>query len=213
MVGGSQVPNLLEPDAASTLVVSQDVDIVVPVAAHQDVRDALASIEGYKPSREEPSVWLPNDPQRLEINFIGRDPSLHESADTYVFDDPTLPLLVFGLLTLLKEGRTIEVAGVRVLVPKPAGLLIEKLLTERTGLKGERDLLVALGLLIQCGESDLREIEDQFKTLSSDGRRSILSNLALLSLMKPLAEMPDPIRWREEAENLSRRLERVSHEL
>lgn len=34
MVGGSQVPNLLEPDAAATLVVSQDVDLVVPVGRH-----------------------------------------------------------------------------------------------------------------------------------------------------------------------------------
>jgi hypothetical protein len=38
MVGGSQVPNLLQPEAASTLVVSQDVDLVIPVAAHAQVR-------------------------------------------------------------------------------------------------------------------------------------------------------------------------------
>jgi hypothetical protein len=32
LVAGSEVPNLLEPGAASSLVVSQDVDIAVPVA-------------------------------------------------------------------------------------------------------------------------------------------------------------------------------------
>ena len=111
MVGGSQVPNLLQPDAASTLVVSQDVDLVIPVIAHARVR------------------------------------ALRETSDSYVLDDPKLPLLVFGLLNFLREGAVIETGGVRVPLPRPAGLLIEKLLTERSGLNGERDLLVALGLL------------------------------------------------------------------
>jgi hypothetical protein len=31
LVVGSEVPNLLQPDAASTLVVSQDVDLALPV--------------------------------------------------------------------------------------------------------------------------------------------------------------------------------------
>ena len=44
LVGGSQVPNLLEPDAASTLVVSQDVDLVIPVSAHAQVCAALARV-------------------------------------------------------------------------------------------------------------------------------------------------------------------------
>ena len=43
MVIGSEVPNLLQPDAASTLVVSQDVDIGVPVARLDDVKAALRS--------------------------------------------------------------------------------------------------------------------------------------------------------------------------
>jgi hypothetical protein len=33
LIVGSEVPNLLEPDAASTLVVSQDVDVGVPWTA------------------------------------------------------------------------------------------------------------------------------------------------------------------------------------
>jgi hypothetical protein len=41
MVAGSQVPNLLQPDADSTLVVSDDVDIVIPVSAHAEVKQRL----------------------------------------------------------------------------------------------------------------------------------------------------------------------------
>jgi hypothetical protein len=91
MVGGSQVPNLLQPDAASTLVVSQDVDLVIPVAVHVRAREALARVSGYVPSTAEPSVWLPDSDERLEINFIGRDPALQNSGDSYVLEDPTLP--------------------------------------------------------------------------------------------------------------------------
>jgi hypothetical protein len=35
LVADSEVPNLLEVDAASTLVVSQDVDLAIPVAVHE----------------------------------------------------------------------------------------------------------------------------------------------------------------------------------
>ncbi len=207
MVGGSQVPNLLQPDAASTLVVSQDVDLVVPVAAHQQVRDVLNRVTGYEPSPREPSVWLPDDAQRLEINFIGRDPGVRESADSYVLEDARLPLLVFGLLGFLREGALIEASGVRVRIPRPAGLLVEKLLTERMGLKGERDLLVALGLLIQCDEPDLVEVTELFQRLPPDARTMLLGNLAVLSLMRPLPGMPDPIRGRAAVEAILARLQ------
>ena len=210
MVGGSQVPNLLQRGAASTLVVSQDVDLVIPVTVHGEVRDALARVSGYEPSAAEPSVWLPDDPQRLEINFIGRDPALRESADSYVFDDPKLPLLVFGLLNFLREGATIEAGGIRVPLPRPAGLLIEKLLTERSGLKGERDLLVALGLLMTCGKSDVEEVAELFRGLSRDARTMLLGNLAILSLLKPLPDMPDPHRGRALVESLIGHLREIS---
>jgi hypothetical protein len=207
LVGGSQVPNLLQPDAAATLVVSQDVDLVVPAGSHKQVRAALAGVTGYKPSADEPSVWLPDDPQQmLEINFIGRDPELQQTADSYVLDDAELPLLVFGLLSLLQQGATIEAGGARIPLPRPAGLLVEKLLTERAGLKGERDLLVALGLLIQCGESDLTELVELCAELPRDMKSTLLGNLALLSLMRPLPGMPDPTRGREQVESLQRRL-------
>lgn len=207
MVGGSQVPNLLQPGAASTLVVSQDVDLVIPIAAHAQVRDALALIHGYEPSTSEPSVWLPDDPQKLEINFIGRDPSLHATDESYVLEDPSLPLLVFGLLTFLREGDAVETGGIRIPLPRPAGLLIEKLLTERAGLKGERDLLVALGLLMHCSQSDLIEVTQLFRQSSDDARATLLGNLAILSLMRPLPDMPDPVRGRELVESLVAKLQ------
>ena len=50
LVIGSEVPNLLQPDAASTLVVSQDVDLGVPVDRVQTTK-----IDGLVPSADEPS--------------------------------------------------------------------------------------------------------------------------------------------------------------
>ena len=54
LVAGSEVPNVLEHGAASTLVVSQDVDIGVPVQKHADVKTRLSRLEGLAPSPEEP---------------------------------------------------------------------------------------------------------------------------------------------------------------
>jgi len=189
--------NLIEPDAASTLIVSQNIDLVIPIAVHSQVRDALPS----------------NDPERLEINFIGRDPDLHENTDSYVLEDPTLPLMVFGLLGFLREGEAIDAGGVRVPLPKPAGLLVERLLTERSGLKGERDLLVALGLLMHCEESDVVEVADLFRQLPGNARAALLANLAVLSLMRPLPAMPDPVRGRGLVEALLARLREIASEM
>lgn len=207
MVGGSQVPNLLEPGAASTLVVSQDVDLVVPISRHADVKTALAGTRGYRPDPGEPSVWVTDDPDKLEVNFIGLDPALQESSQSYVFEDDRLPLLVFGLLSFLEEGALLELGDVRVRVPRPAGLLVEKLLTERSGLKGERDLLVALGLLLVSDEGDLQEMVSLFGRLAPDQKRAVVSGLTVLSLMKPMPEMPDPEAGRAQVAKLVTRLE------
>jgi hypothetical protein len=83
MVAGSQVPNLLQPGAASTLDVSPAVDLVIPISAHQHVRESLANVTGYRASPDEPSVWLPDDPNRLEINFIAMIPSSHYSSSDF----------------------------------------------------------------------------------------------------------------------------------
>lgn len=210
MVGGSQVPNLLEPDAAATLVVSQDIDLVIPVARHSEVKKALEALRGYTPSSDEPSVWLPDDEQLLEINFIGIDPSLRDSSDTYVLEDERLPLLVFGLLSRLREGMLLHVGDVRVRLPRPAGLMIEKLMTERAGLKGQRDLLVALGLLLVSSRGDVEEVAEQYAQLSDEGKRTVIGSLAILSLMASIPDMPDPARKREEIASLMERLEAVS---
>ena len=46
LVAGSEVPNLLEPDARSSLVVSQDVDIAVPIDRHAAVKMRLHEVRG-----------------------------------------------------------------------------------------------------------------------------------------------------------------------
>ena len=45
LVVGSEVPNLLQPDAASTLVVSQGVDLAVPVDRVGPVKRRLAQVQ------------------------------------------------------------------------------------------------------------------------------------------------------------------------
>ena len=44
LVVGSEVPNLLEPGLASTLVVSQDLDIGVPISRHAAVKARLPAL-------------------------------------------------------------------------------------------------------------------------------------------------------------------------
>ncbi len=81
LVVGSEVPNLLEPDAASTLVVSQDLDIGVPVDRHAAVRQRLGDLREFRPPPDEPSVWMPRSPDLLEINFVGIDPAQDPDLD------------------------------------------------------------------------------------------------------------------------------------
>jgi hypothetical protein len=192
LVVGSEVPNLLEPGAASTLVVSQDVDIGVPLEAHGRVKKTLAGIPGFRPSREEPSVWVPDSPGLLEVNFLGMDASIRDAADSRVFDDPELPLMVFGPLSLLRPGGHVRLEGMAVPVPALSGLLLEKLVTERSGIKGDRDLLVALGLLLLARDRDIEETLALCRTLPAELGHSVCSNLTLLSLMDPVPGMPDP---------------------
>lgn len=208
LVVGSEVPNLLEPNAASTLVVSQDVDLAVPVSRHADVKRRLDAIRGLRPSPEEPSVWLPEDPGLLELNFVGRDES-RDPSDTYALDDDRLPLMVFGPLALVREGPRILVDGLGVPLPALAGLVLEKLVTERTGDKGERDLLVVVGLLVAARPEDVDEIVRGYATLSPELRYAVRSSLTVLSLMPRRASMPDPERERARVVALLRRLEAV----
>jgi len=209
MVIGSEVPNLLQPDAASTLVVSQDVDIGVPVARLADVKAALRDVRDLEPSKEEPSVWLPTHPDLIEVNFVGMDPDTRDATNAFVFEDPELPLLVFGALSLLRRGRTLSLEGLEVPMPRPAGLLLEKLLTERTAEKGERDLLVVVGLLVVMNDSDFEELDADFGNLPAELRYAVRSNLTVLSLMQGLEGMPDPRAQRVRVAALLARLEEL----
>jgi hypothetical protein len=205
LVVGSEVPNLLEADAAATLVVSQDLDVGVPVSQHRPLRERLAELREFEPSAEEPSVWTPRSPGLLELNFVGIDPA-QDPAEAYVFEDDQLPLLVFGALSLVSRGAEIEIEGTRLALPRPAGLLLEKLVTDRTGEKGERDLLVALGVLATSTADDLEEVERLFRRLRPELRHTVRSNLTILSLLGPRAGMPDPGPRRAQVAALIRRL-------
>lgn len=206
LVVGSEVPNLLQPSAASTLVVSQDLDVGVFVTEHRRVAERLGRLAGFTPSPDEPSVLVPADPTLLELNFVGIDPS-QDPAEAYVLPDERLPLLVFGALSLVTPGATLEIEGTAVPLPRVSGLLLEKLVTERTGEKGERDLLVALGLLLSASPEDVAEAVEAYRGLRPELRHAVRSNLTLLSLLGPRAGMPDPEPGRRDVADLLRRLE------
>jgi hypothetical protein len=90
---------------------------------------------------------------------------------------------------------------------RPAGLQLEKLVTDRTGEKGERDLLVALGLLQLMFSADRGELSDAYRRLRPELRHVVRSNLTLLSLLGPRAGLPDPRPRRVEVGALLRQLE------
>ena len=207
LVVGFEVPNLLEPDARSSLVVSQDVDVAVPVASHAAVKARLPRIRGLAPSTEEPSVWLPAGEDMIEVNFIGMDPDEERPGETYVLEDRELPLLVFRYLGLLRPGPPVTVEDLVVPVPRPAGLVLEKLVTDRSGEKGDRDLLVGLGLILVCTSPDLKELERMYRELSAEERHAVKSALSTLSLIEPRAQMPDPTPHRRRIAALLAQLE------
>jgi hypothetical protein len=192
LVVGSEVPNLLQPDAASTLVVSQAVDVAVPIERLSEVKVRLREVEGLTPSLDEPSVHVPTSPTLIEANFLGLDTRLRDAAETYVLEDPELPLMVFGPLGLLRPGPVVDLDGLRVPLPRVADLMAEKLLTDRTGEKGVRDLLVVAGLLSISRAADLDELIAVIRTLSAESRHTIQSSLTVLSLMEGRPGMPDP---------------------
>ena len=206
LVVGSEVPNLLEPGAAATLVVSQDLDIGVPVDRHPAVKQRLDGLREFEPSADEPSVWVPRSPGLLELNFVGMDPA-QDPAEAYVLEDDRLPLLVFGALSLVSPGAVIEIEGTRVPLPRLAGLLLEKLISDRTGEKGERDLLVASGLLATAGPGDIEELAQAYRRMRPELRHAARSNLTVLSLLGPRKGMPDPRLRRAEVAALLQRLE------
>jgi hypothetical protein len=206
LVVGSEVPNLLQPGAASTLVVSQDLDIGVFVDRHAELKKSLDGLRGFVPSPDEPSVWTPVDPDLLELNFVGIDPA-QDPSEAYVFEDDRLPLLVFGALSLVTPGPPVDFEGELVPLPRPAGLLLEKLVSDRTGEKGERDLLVAIGLFGALDGHALDEFVSGYRGLRTDLRHAVRSNLTILSLLEAREGMPDPRPRRREVSDLLARLD------
>jgi hypothetical protein len=209
VIVGSEVPNLIEPGAASTLVVSEDVDIAVPLGVHADVVAALADVEGLSPSIEEPSVWLPGSNELIEVNFLGVDSSLDDPTESYPFEHSSLPLMVFGALSWAPRARTVDVDGVRAPLPSLAGLLLEKLATDRSGLKGDRDLLVALGILMGMSAEDEAELARRLSTLPHGVRRNMAANAGLLSVLGPSPGVPDPTPHRARLRRLLELVEAV----
>lgn len=209
LVAGSEVPNLLEVGAAATLVVSQDVDLVVPVASHAEVKGRLDRISRLVPSADEPSVWVPREDasELIEVNFIGMDPAIVDPIDTYEKGDERLPLMVFGPLSLLAPGHVLNLDDLRVPMPRTAGLALEKLVTDRTGEKGDRDLLVVAGLLVSMSPEDLAEVESTYRSLPIEMRHQVRSNLAILSLLDARPGMPNPRPQRATVDALLRRLD------
>ena len=126
----------------------------------------------------------PSLPDLLELNFVGIDPA-QDPSEAYILEDDRLPLLVFGALSLVARGAEVEIGGTRLGLPRPAGLLLEKLVTDRTGEKGERDLLVALGVLATSTPEDLDELEALYRRLRPELRHTVRSNLTILSLLRP----------------------------
>jgi hypothetical protein len=129
------------------------------------------------------------------------------SATGSVIEDGELPLLVFGQLSFLRPAEPLVIEGLAIPVPRPAGLLLEKNDPDRTGEKGDRDLLVVLGLLLVAAPADLEELETIYTGLPADLQYAILSNLTVLSLLEPRAHMPDPRHHRHLVGDLLRRLE------
>jgi len=207
LIVGSEVPNLLQPDAASTLVVSQDVDVGVPVDRVESIKRRLREVDGLAPSPEEPSVYVPISPALIEVNFLGLDRRIRDASETYVLEDPELPLMVFGPLGLLRPGPIVDVEGLRLPLPRVADLMVEKLLTDRTGEKGARDLLVVAGLLAIATPADLDEVVVQAHDISAESRYAISSGLTVLSLMEPHPGMPHPSPVRGQVTRLLARIE------
>ena len=92
-------------------------------------------------------------------------------------------------------------------MPRQAGLILEKLITDRTGEKGDRDLLVALGLLMTAEPNDLLELAATYRALAAELRHTVRSSLTILSLMTPRSGMPDPGPERGRVVDVLRRLD------
>ena len=107
----------------------------------------------------------------------------------------------------LNAAATVEIDGLRIPLPQPAGLALEKLVSDRTGEKGDRDLLVVAGLLASMTLADVDELERSYRRLPTELRHQVRSNLSILSLLEARTGMPDPHSQRAAVDALLRRME------
>jgi hypothetical protein len=77
-------------------------------------------------------------------------------------------------------------------MPRASGLAVEKLISDRSGEKGDRDLLVVAGLLAHMSEPDVTHAIELIRGLGAELRHAVRSNLTILSLLEPRASMPGP---------------------
>jgi hypothetical protein len=115
--------------------------------------------------------------------------------------------MVFGPLGLLRPGPIVEMEGLRLPLPRAADLMVEKLLTDRTGEKGARDLLVVAGMLVGVTPADLDEFVVVTRGVSAESRHAICSGLTVLSLMEVRPGMPDPAPVRDQVRRPLSRIE------
>lgn len=181
---GSEVPNILSLSNDiddSNLFVSQDIDIGIPVKLADNVKFYLTYLEQYyTKSIFEPSVFLPNTEEYLEINFLGIDKRLYNFDEVYIYDNDNLSFMVFGNLSLIESQRII-VDGNELNIAEPISLIFEKLLSERNYIKIERDLYVVALLLKNVSIDYLKNrISEISKKLDKERKLLILDNLILM---------------------------------
>ena len=141
VIVGSEVPNLhllARQPRTRGLFVSEDVDVAF---FRESTSRSLRKLDGWKSSKEEPSILSPVDPTKhVEINLLGIDPDLP-------LDEAAVNrrggYVVFGTLNLIQR-TTVVIEDVELPVASLPTIALEKLATARTGLKGDRDLQVAL---------------------------------------------------------------------
>ena len=117
--------------------------------------------------------------------------------------------MVFGTLALVTPGAEVEAGGHAGPVASSRGADARETDWRSDRRKGDRDLLVALGLLSLMGPDDLDEFVVQVRRLRPELRHAVHSNLTILSLLEPRAGMPDPTHQRREVSALLGRLERA----
>ncbi|MEK8022736.1 MAG: hypothetical protein AAB229_02905 [Candidatus Hydrogenedentota bacterium] len=149
------------------LFVTMDVD----TAIRRGDTDIIRSLSQWKASRDEPSILAPRDPEtHLEINLLGIREDLQpdavlDSGDNYV---------IFGGLNLIQTERII-VDDLVLPVATSESFAVEKMVSERTGIKRFRDMQV---LVLALASSRLNGARSIYEKLSEEWRYNARITLA-----------------------------------